>query len=54
MANLRPSAEHFRALKEILLASDTNRLVAELTFAAMADIGRQHQTTYIGTEFYEL
>ena len=45
MANLRPSAEHFRALKEILLASDTNRLVAELTFAPMADIGRQMQTT---------
>ena len=30
----RTSASHFKALKEILLASDTNRLVAELTFAA--------------------
>ena len=44
-SNPRPSADHFQALKEILLASDTNRLVAELTFAPMADIGRQMQTT---------
>lgn len=33
-----PSAEHFRALKEILLASDTNRLVAELTFVRINDL----------------
>lgn len=28
------SLKHFNAMKEILSASDTNRLVAELTFAA--------------------
>ena len=34
----RNSASHFKAVKEILLASDTNRLVAELTFAAYLKI----------------
>lgn len=33
-----PSADHFQALKEILLASDTNRLVAELTFVRINDL----------------
>ncbi|CAK9046276.1 Sodium channel protein type 8 subunit alpha (Sodium channel protein type VIII subunit alpha) (Voltage-gated sodium channel subunit alpha Nav1.6) [Durusdinium trenchii] len=32
------SAEHFWAMKEILLASDTNRLVAELTFVRINDL----------------
>ena len=32
------SAELFRAIKEILLASDTNRLVAELTFVRINDL----------------
>lgn len=32
------SASHFQALKEILLASDTNRLVAELTFVRINDL----------------
>jgi len=32
------SASHFKAVKEILLASDTNRLVAELTFVRINDL----------------
>ena len=31
------SLKHFNAMKEILSASDTNRLVAELTFALRAE-----------------
>ena len=34
----RSKASNFRALKEILLAGDANRLVAELTFVPRADV----------------
>ena len=39
------SAELFRAIREILLAGDTNRLVAELTFVRINDLAAPTQPT---------